>query len=293
MSYIYTWKRYNKALQQTEHWTWKSVPSYLITDWIDSSQNNWTLSYDVLYLDPTDGNHGFSKASGDISSGNYGWKANENYNNRIIFVYGSGYRSCYLGDNDLTFYDLKSVSYTNETIRGAYISDVTNNNRYQYPDDGSSGSYWYVYQGKVFVDDPPSIPSSITIPTEIREGKAYTVSWGTSTDPNGTAVDYAFERSVNGGAYEGVWLGYITSLSYVDTALELWNTVSYRVRARSHGLFSGYRTSPTVTVKHAPEVYVNIGGINKQCDGMYVNIGGVWKEVLDLYVNVGGVWKVS
>ena len=44
-------------------------------------------------------------------------------------------------------YRFTTSSYS-EDVQGSYIDQVTSENRNAYPDNGISGSYWYVYQGE-------------------------------------------------------------------------------------------------------------------------------------------------
>ena len=99
-----------------------------------------------------------------------------------------------------------------------------------------------------FVNTPPTIPSSITVPTTIKSDNSFTVSWGTSTDADGDSITYRLERQVNGGSWAQVYSG--SSRSHSDTALSSWNTLAYRVKAYDSKEYSAYRTSPTRIVIH-------------------------------------------
>ncbi|MCQ4924765.1 hypothetical protein NE686_16800 [Tissierella carlieri] len=90
--------------------------------------------------------------------------------------------------------------------------------------------------------EPPSTPSSISVPTTVKGGENINISWGSSFG----ATIYYLERSVNGGAYTSIYSG--GNRSYTDTISKSWNTVAYRVRAYNSDGFSGYTTSPTRTV---------------------------------------------
>jgi hypothetical protein len=96
-------------------------------------------------------------------------------------------------------------------------------------------------------NQPPTTPSSITVPTTVRGGQTLAISWGASTDPDGNLAGYRLERSVNGGAYSQIYQG--TQLSYTDNITYGWTTVQYRVKAYDTAeAESGYQTSPSRTV---------------------------------------------
>ncbi|MBU5313446.1 hypothetical protein KQI38_15600 [Tissierella carlieri] len=93
-----------------------------------------------------------------------------------------------------------------------------------------------------YIPEPPSIPSSISVPSTIKGGEIINISWGSSSG----ASSYYLERSVNGGSWASIYSG--GTRSYTDTISKSWNTVAYRVRAYNSDGFSGYTTSPTRTV---------------------------------------------
>jgi len=74
------------------------------------------------------------------------------------------------------------------------------------------------------------------------------ISWGISTDPQGQAVTYVLERSINGGAWTAIFTG--IGRTFTDTiAFGAASTVQYRVRARNvSGAYSDNRTSGIITV---------------------------------------------
>lgn len=113
--------------------------------------------------------------------------------------------------------------------------------------ESESGSYiTYKLILNETVLEPPSTPSSITIPTEIRVRDAITISWSSSYG----ATRYYLERQVNGESWIQIYSG--TARSYTDTVLEGWNTVAYRVRAYNSDGYSSYRTFSTITIIHFP-----------------------------------------
>lgn len=135
----------------------------------------------------------------------------------------------------------------------------------------------------------PSVPSSVTIPQDVRSGNSFTVSWGASSVQGGGYISYYLERSINGGPYSQIHVG--GSLNYVDTAVHSWDTVSYRVSAYANSNFSGYRTSSIRTVKHFPEFYPKVNGNIVTSDNGWVKIDGALREVESISIKVDGILK--
>lgn len=90
----------------------------------------------------------------------------------------------------------------------------------------SEGYYTVIY------NTPPTKPSYIrSNTTNILGGNTATITWGTSTDPDGDPVKYILQRKVNGASG---WTTITTNLrttSYTDSITFGWNTVQYRVAA--------------------------------------------------------------
>ncbi|WP_147401707.1 hypothetical protein [Acutalibacter sp. 1XD8-33] len=92
--------------------------------------------------------------------------------------------------------------------------------------------------GEVTTNQPPTVPSSITVPSTVYGGKPVSISWGGSTDPDGNLEGYSLERQVDSGAWAEVYSG--PELSFTDTITKGWETVAYRVRAHdSHPCLGG------------------------------------------------------
>lgn len=105
----------------------------------------------------------------------------------------------------------------------------------------SDGAYTIVW------NQAPTVPGSITVPTDVRGGSNLTVSWGTSTDSDGNLSGYILERQHDGGAWEQIYKG--INRTYTDAITFGWENVAYRVKAYdSAGAASGYKTSATRTV---------------------------------------------
>lgn len=113
----------------------------------------------------------------------------------------------------------------------------------------ADGCYTIIY------NQPPTNPSGITVPTSVLGGSNLSVSWGTSTDPEGQAITYKLEQKVDGGTWAQIYSG--TSRSYSAPVTYGWNKVQYRVKAvDAKGGESGYTTSAerTVTNNRAPTI---------------------------------------
>ena len=92
----------------------------------------------------------------------------------------------------------------------------------------------------------PPAPTTLNVPT-IYGGKAVSISWGKVTDPDGQAVTYQLEQSVNGGAFTTIYTG--TNLSYTTTIAKGSTSVQFRLKAMdSLGASGGYITSASKTV---------------------------------------------
>lgn len=107
----------------------------------------------------------------------------------------------------------------------------------------SSGNYEIIYNAA------PSAPPSITAPKQCYSGQNIEVSCAAATDPDGDALTYVFERSVNSGSWTQVQSSAARTFSeMVSTA---WNTLQYRVKAvDTAGNSSAYTTSGAIAVIH-------------------------------------------
>lgn len=178
-------------------------------------------------------------------------------------VSNSEYTNSSLSASKYWYYFLRSpdASYSN-SVRNVY-SDGTLYNGHAYygrlgvrpalnlsssilvsdsPD--SDGAYTIVW------NQAPTTPPSITVPDEVRSGKTAEISWAASVDPEGGAITYELERSINSGAWSNIYTGSATS--YDDTGVGTSaNTVQWRVRAKDvNGAYSGYTSSTVKTVVH-------------------------------------------
>jgi hypothetical protein len=147
-----------------------------------------------------------------------------------------------------------------------------NNVRHVYS-DGNLGNYdaWYGYNGvrpalflapDTLVSDttdtdgayiiqwnqPPTTPSSISHGTP-RAGQSLTITTGGSTDPEGDAISYVWERRVDSGAYTQI--GITTAKSIVDTVPSSGTNYQVRVKAvDANGAESAYRTGNATPISY-------------------------------------------
>ena len=95
----------------------------------------------------------------------------------------------------------------------------------------------------------PSAPYGISVPESCYSTQNITVTWGASTDPDGDAITYVLERSVNNGSYTKVTE--TAARTFTEVVSTSWNTIKYRVKARdTYGNESAYVTSSAVPVIH-------------------------------------------
>ena len=97
-------------------------------------------------------------------------------------------------------------------------------------------------------NQPPSDPSSISHGTP-QAGNSLVLSTGGSTDPEGDAISYVWERKIDSGAY--VQLGITTAKTFTDTVPTSGTTYTARVKAvDANGLESGYCTGSAKTISY-------------------------------------------
>lgn len=107
----------------------------------------------------------------------------------------------------------------------------------------SDGAYTIIW------NRAPSAPGSINVPTQVLSGQNVAVTWGISTDEDGSVSGYILERKANDGSWGQIYKG--INRTYTDTASVNWQSVAYRVKAYdNNGAESEYTTSPARAVIH-------------------------------------------
>ncbi|WRS29016.1 hypothetical protein U6B65_14755 (plasmid) [Oscillospiraceae bacterium MB08-C2-2] len=114
-----------------------------------------------------------------------------------------------------------------------------------------SGEYSdYREGGTINTNKAPAVPASITYINAIS-GQSMEVTCAAATDPDGDAITYLWESSVNGGTFTQ-----FASTSTPKTAITVpasGSTLTIRVRARDiHNQYSAYRTGTAVTIYYPP-----------------------------------------
>lgn len=105
----------------------------------------------------------------------------------------------------------------------------------------SDGCYTIIWNA------PPTEPSGITTPGTIHGGSSVEVSWGASTDSDGSIGGYILERATNGGAFTQIYKG--ISRTYTDTIATGLTKVQYRVKAYdNNNAESAYKTAAAQNV---------------------------------------------
>lgn len=99
-------------------------------------------------------------------------------------------------------------------------------------------------EGNVIVNTAPTTPGSILLPTTIKGGESFTISWGASSDAENNLQGYYLQRSINSGStWAQIYQGSARSTTDRLT-FGLTDTVIYRVKAYdSDGAESGWRIS--------------------------------------------------
>ncbi len=97
-------------------------------------------------------------------------------------------------------------------------------------------------------NQPPTTPSSISHATP-QAGKSLTITTGGSTDPEGNAIKYVWERRVDSGNY--VQIGITTAKSITDTVPTSGTNYQVRVKAvDANGAESAYKTGTATAISY-------------------------------------------
>ena len=125
-------------------------------------------------------------------------------------------------------YSGAAMSYTDKTVAKG-TSKVTY--RVASVDTHSAQSGWRVGGTcQLTYNKAPNAPASISVPDAVVSKEAVDVSWPAGTDPDGDALTYELQRSVDGAGWTGVYGG--PALSYADSTIPYGSsTVAYRVRS--------------------------------------------------------------
>lgn len=81
----------------------------------------------------------------------------------------------------------------------------------------------------ITINRPPTTPGAITCTPVPKIGRTVTLACGASTDPDGNAIQYVWERSVDGGAYTRIG---VSSQPTITDVIPM-NGLTYRVRVKA------------------------------------------------------------
>ena len=103
--------------------------------------------------------------------------------------------------------------------------------------------------GSVQTNQPPTAPTSITLPATIKGGQTFAISWSGASDPDGNLQGYYVERQLDGsGTWSQIYQGSASNTTDIIT-FGAADTVQYRVRAYdTAGETSAWYTSGSATV---------------------------------------------
>lgn len=113
----------------------------------------------------------------------------------------------------------------------------------------------------------PPAPSTLNVST-VYGGKSTTITWGSVTDPDGEAVSYQLEQSLDGGEYTTLYTG--SNLSYTTIVPFGITSVQFRVKAISKtNVSSEYTTSSSIPVinNNAPVIDGSDSSLGIKIDG--------------------------
>lgn len=175
-------------------------------------------------------NSDYTSSSFNTSSSWYWWLrtpySGHSYNVRHVHTSGA------LGNN-LAYDGYRGVRPLCNLKSDILVSDNKN----------SRGNYEFQWNAA------PSTPDGISVPESCYSTQDITVTWGASSDPDGDAITYVLERSVNNGSYTKV--AETAARTFTEVVSTSWNTIKYRVKARdTYGNESAYVTSSAVPVIH-------------------------------------------
>lgn len=144
-----------------------------------------------------------------------------------------------------------TTSTTIHRYKSTYIDTIMAEDG-TYPNDGISGSYWYI-KGTLAAN--PSIPGAITgIAASTFYEANLSLGWGVSTDTEGNPITYALEVSRNGSAYVQIYTGAAIAFTYLIAGSNRGETIQFRVKSLALGVSSEYRYSLVGTKNNIPSV---------------------------------------
>ena len=239
MSTRYVWERYSQNTSYSLSWsTYRPTASG-----IPISRGTWMLARSCS-INASTGSVSFSGSrafNGDISADDYPYLYRSGYvsGTGSISLYrattkGNGGKwtqvgigedtQAYVNASNLDHYSRASIS-RRISQGGTNYGPITNASSRAYPNNGSSGSSWYVYQGADTID-----PAAVTLPASIMGGDTVTVTVTPSAGKvYGGTVSYTWQYRLDGGAWQSLASG--TAATQQLTVPAGTNTVEVQVRA--------------------------------------------------------------
>lgn len=153
-------------------------------------------------------------------------------------------------DESITYKTEQFVEEYTYFEKGSYLYDVSSANADRYPEDGYSGSYWYVKLGQDSID-----PAAINLPATIVGGQNVIVSITPSSAVKfGGVIQYQIQYQLNSGEWQNFKVENPTLLSYSLFVPKGTMTIAVRALASdSMGFVSStWVDSSTVQVNAPP-----------------------------------------
>lgn len=117
------------------------------------------------------------------------------------------------------------------------------------------------------LNQPPTGPQTLTVPSTIRSTKSINIEWSAGNDPEGNLSGYILQRKLDSGSWGEIYRG--SQRSYVDTVAYGSLSVQYRVQAYDdQGQVSAWTTSGVRAVINNQPPQVAGGQIDNQTPGM-------------------------
>lgn len=150
-----------------------------------------------------------------------------------------------VGGGDFTqIYKGANLSYTDSITYGWSTVQY----RVRAYDPYSTSGYRTSDVRNVVSNTAPTVPSNISVPTEIFGGSSIVITWAASSDIDNNLAGYKLEKSTDSGAtWTQIYQGAETT--YSDSVVMGTPSVTYRVKAYDNlNAESAYKTSTRVTV---------------------------------------------
>jgi len=226
----------------------------------------------------------------DPTSNNYTWIKAGNLRDYIgSYVFSGGWwqigpeRHIRSNDRDTFILYQATVMTGNVKNKGSYISDVSGLPN-TYPDNGVSGSYWYVK----LADAAPTAPTGVICASKAFAKKSITVSWTASSDINLDAITYYIDY-YNGTSWINVGNTKSCNYDYILPDISIKNA-KFRVRANDGQLDSVYTESNVFEIVRI-QISMNIDSQIRRFSNGYVKIDGTLKNMSNVYIKVNDTLK--